>query len=270
MRGSDRYAMGDFSAGAVSATGEYVSQNSKRLAGAGGSAAGMIAGAAIAGPIGLVAGAMLGGAAVKSVVPEKKKLEVVSDSSRVPRDNYHPLAANSPAADLLSQGGSTGCHSRRVAAPRATSAEATWIGDVAAASQPAVMVQAHVVNRNSSSAGTPYNHYSQGYAEMHIHDEERAVYFPPQDSFTQAVPNPEGRARCANASNSHSSEARQVNQPRPNVVYASAPNSARRQSEPRPTGRPTPGSNDTSRRNNPHQGEPAGGEAYRFGKFSFY
>ena len=78
VRGDDEYQIGDLTAGSAKAAGHYVSQNRVRLAGAGGSAAGMIAGAALLGPVGFVAGSMLGSSAAQSSVralsgdPKKK------------------------------------------------------------------------------------------------------------------------------------------------------------------------------------------------------
>jgi len=75
---TDKYQFGDFSRGVVSSlssssvtgaastAGSYASENRVRLAGATGSAAGMVAGAALLGPVGLVAGSVLGGSAARS------------------------------------------------------------------------------------------------------------------------------------------------------------------------------------------------------------
>lgn len=66
MRGDDSYHVGDFTAGTAKKVGAYTSENRCRLAGVGGSVAGMAAGAALLGPVGFVAGSMLGGSAAKS------------------------------------------------------------------------------------------------------------------------------------------------------------------------------------------------------------
>jgi hypothetical protein len=64
MRGGDgSYQLGDLSAGAANSVGHYAGQNKQRLGSAGGSSLGMAAGALALGPIGLVAGCVLGGMA---------------------------------------------------------------------------------------------------------------------------------------------------------------------------------------------------------------
>lgn len=79
MRGDDSYQVGDFTSGSAKAAGLYASENRCRLAGAGGSAIGMAAGAALLGPVGFIAGSMIGGSAAKSSMaavtgdPEKDK-----------------------------------------------------------------------------------------------------------------------------------------------------------------------------------------------------
>jgi hypothetical protein len=66
MRGDDNYQVGDLTAGTTKAVSNYASTNRVRLGGAGGSSIGMIAGLALAGPIGLVAGSLIGGSAGKA------------------------------------------------------------------------------------------------------------------------------------------------------------------------------------------------------------
>mmetsp|Transcript_13675 Transcript_13675/g.26170 ORF Transcript_13675/g.26170 Transcript_13675/m.26170 type:complete len:2110 (+) Transcript_13675:171-6500(+) len=68
MRGSDKYAVGDFATGATSAAAQYTSKNRERLGGAAGCGTAMMVGAALAGPVGLVTGAVVGGMAGKKVV----------------------------------------------------------------------------------------------------------------------------------------------------------------------------------------------------------
>mmetsp|Transcript_32787 Transcript_32787/g.60053 ORF Transcript_32787/g.60053 Transcript_32787/m.60053 type:complete len:462 (+) Transcript_32787:2062-3447(+) len=65
-RGDDAYQVGDFTSGTVKGLGNYTSENKCRLAGAGGSALGMGLGSALLGPVGFVAGSMIGGSAAKS------------------------------------------------------------------------------------------------------------------------------------------------------------------------------------------------------------
>ncbi|CAB9496737.1 expressed unknown protein [Seminavis robusta] len=57
---SESYSVGDFTVGASKGAVKYASQNKSRLGAAGGSGAGMIIGAAVAGPLGLVAGSIIG------------------------------------------------------------------------------------------------------------------------------------------------------------------------------------------------------------------
>ena len=68
MRGGDSYELGDLAVGTATAAGEYASDNRERLASVGGSAMGMVAGAALLGPVGILAGGLLGGSAGKSTV----------------------------------------------------------------------------------------------------------------------------------------------------------------------------------------------------------
>jgi hypothetical protein len=71
MRGDsngDSYVPGDFTAGAVSGLCEYAGENKKKLSVAGGSGTGAMIGLAVAGPLGFVAGSMLGGKAVNSAL----------------------------------------------------------------------------------------------------------------------------------------------------------------------------------------------------------
>ena len=71
---SDGYHFGDFSAGASKSVSSYASQNKSRLGSAGGSGAGMLLGCAVAGPIGLVAGSLIGSRAGRNVFQEGKKV----------------------------------------------------------------------------------------------------------------------------------------------------------------------------------------------------
>jgi len=86
MRGDSEYMVGDATAGAVNATGNYAVENRCRLAGAGGSAYGMMAGAALLGPVGFVAGSLIGGAAAKTGMtaltgdPKKGKQRIEAQS----------------------------------------------------------------------------------------------------------------------------------------------------------------------------------------------
>ena len=92
MRGGDSYQFGYLAVGTAKAAGEYASDNRERLASVGGSAMGMVAGAALLGPIGLVAGGVLGGSAGKSTVravggdPKKDRMLALEEES-------HPSAS---------------------------------------------------------------------------------------------------------------------------------------------------------------------------------
>jgi len=67
-RGDDQYQIGDFSTHTASAASSYASDNRVRLSTAAGSGVGMAVGLAVAGPLGLVAGSVLGGQAAKRLV----------------------------------------------------------------------------------------------------------------------------------------------------------------------------------------------------------
>ena len=68
MRGDDQYQFGDVTAAATSSTVQYSANNRVRLSSALGSGMGMATGLAVAGPIGLVGGAVLGAKAAGDVV----------------------------------------------------------------------------------------------------------------------------------------------------------------------------------------------------------
>ena len=68
MRGDDQYQFGDVTAAATSSTVQYAANNRVRLSSALGSGMGMAAGLAVAGPVGLVGGAVLGAKAAGGVV----------------------------------------------------------------------------------------------------------------------------------------------------------------------------------------------------------
>jgi len=107
MRGDDSYQVGDVTSSTVKAAGKYASENKCRLAGAGGSAIGMGVGAALLGPVGFVAGSMIGGSAAKSSVAaiagEDPKKDY-QNSSTSPRRNEtkQQVPSNRQHPDLLS------------------------------------------------------------------------------------------------------------------------------------------------------------------------
>jgi len=90
---SDKYQFGDFSRGLLKAvqtatpqgvakgTTEYASENRVRLSAATGSSVGMVAGLALAGPVGLVAGALIGSTAAGKVAEATITEEANADSS---------------------------------------------------------------------------------------------------------------------------------------------------------------------------------------------
>ncbi|KAL9180858.1 hypothetical protein ACHAXT_011311 [Thalassiosira profunda] len=108
MRGDDNYRVGDFTSGTARAAGSYASDNRCRLAGAGGSAMGMVAGAALLGPVGFVAGSLVGGSAAKSSMaaltgdPKKKKPALEEHRHSANDANAMQYQSNSQAPDLLS------------------------------------------------------------------------------------------------------------------------------------------------------------------------
>eukprot|EP00980_Cylindrotheca_fusiformis_P007445 scaffold1537_cov108-Cylindrotheca_fusiformis.AAC.4 len=112
-RGSDRYRVGDFTSGTASAAGSYASENRERLAGAGGSAFGMVAGAALLGPVGFVAGSFLGSSAAQSSVRavsgnSKGNKKAIADST--PQSSASTIQEDAPQGqipDLLSANDST-------------------------------------------------------------------------------------------------------------------------------------------------------------------
>ena len=294
MRGSDKYAFGDFSAGVVGAAGEYVSTNSKRLAGAGGSAAGMAAGFAVAGPIGLVAGSFLGGSAAKSVMPEQKKTPAESNdgdgSART--DASYPLVAQDHARDLLNQMDYPE-YNRRRTTPQDTAAQATWIGDVAASSQPAVMVQAHVLDPIGAHTGSSHTLDSTANSQSSLHVGTRAAVVPSQPTYAEAYAEPaqDSFIPTGQAYNTQSSSQRNyagigaqvsqslISQSQPQFAYASTSNQATPAATRQMAGRPqyestsarraVPNASVTSGMTNQHQGQqPGNGEGYRFGKFT--
>ena len=90
MRGGDSYELGDLAVGTATAAGEYASDNRERLASVGGSAMGMVAGAALLGPVGILAGGLLGGSAgkssVKALTEDHQKALETSQQSASPQD----------------------------------------------------------------------------------------------------------------------------------------------------------------------------------------
>lgn len=131
--------VGDFTAGTASAAGEYASQNRVRLAGAGGSALGMVAGLAVAGPIGLVAGSFLGSSAA-----QKSMRSVAGDPSA-------NLDETKPAASPSNQKNKTDNQTISHVVPFEADIQAEWVGDIAASDRRAVMVQAQVVSGGATS-----------------------------------------------------------------------------------------------------------------------
>jgi hypothetical protein len=69
---SSEHHAGDFIVGASKSVSEYTSSNKSRLGGAAGSTLGMVAGAVLLGPVGLVAGSIAGGVALSNALKDKK------------------------------------------------------------------------------------------------------------------------------------------------------------------------------------------------------
>jgi hypothetical protein len=151
MRGDDKYQVGDVTVSTAKAAGEYTSKNRVRLAGAGGSSVGMIAGTVLLGPIGFVAGAFLGSSAGQRAMaaatgdPNKQELKDNGESRRsVTSTNksgtQHHVSSTQPV-DLLS----SSSHMRPTLAP-AANVEAEFVGIVASSDHRVVMVQAQLVD----------------------------------------------------------------------------------------------------------------------------
>lgn len=106
IRGDSSYQVGDFTSGTAKAAGSYASENRCRLAGAGGSALGMVAGAALLGPVGFVAGSLAGGAAAKSsmaaLTGDPKKQHPSSEETQRQTSPSNNSQSTSQAPDLLS------------------------------------------------------------------------------------------------------------------------------------------------------------------------
>lgn len=173
MRGDDKYIVGDFSAGSTRAVGDYTTKNRVRLAGAGGSAIGMAAGAVLLGPIGLVAGSFLGASAGQSSMravagdpaSNEKKLQDASASNSGSRGSNvsGPTGTETQIPALLSPSDVSGNSTPQPHGPfidnqavdaaslNASSVEAEWIGDVAIVDHRIVMVQAQVLDRAQPS-----------------------------------------------------------------------------------------------------------------------
>ena len=121
MRGDDQYELGDVTAGAASAAMQYTSENRVRLSSAVGSGMGMAAGFAIAGPVGMIGGALLGSRAAGEVVaqttgdPKKDKSRpMLNDSShRAPGNDRKPVKHGSSRVSAPPENMFTGATSRR-------------------------------------------------------------------------------------------------------------------------------------------------------------
>ena len=108
MRGDKQYAVGDFTAGTSKAVGQYASENKERLGGAGGASIGMLAGAALLGPIGLVAGSLLGSSVGQASMRIGKRGQDKSESAGTENTRSAPEARGSRLSqekpyDLLSE-----------------------------------------------------------------------------------------------------------------------------------------------------------------------
>jgi hypothetical protein len=178
MRGGNAYQFGDFTAGTANAAGDYASENRGRLAGVGGSAAGMIAGTALLGPIGFVAGSFLGSSAAQSSMralsgDSKSGQRAGGDSIMQGNESQNQapdlLSPNdngsNPSPPTLSNPSGITPH------VQAMNAEARLIGEIATSDHRAVMVQARVVD-------DPLNSNSLRYGNR-----------PADEGHAQAMPN---------------------------------------------------------------------------------
>jgi len=171
MRGDDTYQVGDFISGSAKAVEDYTCENRVRLAGAGGSAAGMIAGAALLGPVGFVAGSLLGSSAAQSSAraisgDPKKEVKDTEDSqySTCTNNTPHQLPDLLSPTDPFEQDTTTNLrsdtcdgNSDSFLTAQAIPTEAELIGEVATADHRAVMVQAQLADPFSSSIPRPAN-----------------------------------------------------------------------------------------------------------------
>jgi len=184
MRGDTTYQVGDVTASATLAAGEYTSENRVRLAGAGGGTLGMIAGATLLGPVGFIAGSFLGASAAKSTMtaatgdPKKEKLEDSRKSQRsvtsINNDGTPHHVLSTQPVDLLSSSNQfmPSYHNNQVPnvlnnpstittlAP-AANAEAELVGTVATSDYRVVMVRAQVVDPLSDLLVEPTYHHTQ-------------------------------------------------------------------------------------------------------------
>lgn len=170
-----------------------------RLAGAGGSAAGMIAGAALLGPVRFVAGSFLGSSAaqssVRSIVGDHGENEEIKtmESSTGGSNTVH---------QLLDIWGNQASESRDrdsptpPAAPVAMNVEARMVGGVAMSEQRVVMAQAQVVDFLSSEPKTALIPWHAIGATLR--DTQATV--PPVTADVTAHAIPRGRPTNGNAS----------------------------------------------------------------------
>jgi hypothetical protein len=80
---SNEHHAGDFLVGASRSVSDYASANKSRLGGAAGSTIGMVAGAALLGPVGLVAGSIAGGVALSNALKDKKRTNDDDESNTI-------------------------------------------------------------------------------------------------------------------------------------------------------------------------------------------
>lgn len=166
MRGDDSYLVGDVTVGTARAAGTYASENRVRLSGAAGSAAGMVAGAALLGPVGFVAGAMLGGSAAQSSMravagdPKEKNKSSENCSSHLYQQNHQAIDLlsgdrnNQSQPNNITNENSSNMNNATATSnliPIHTSANAELLGEVASADHQVAMVQAQIIESSSSN-----------------------------------------------------------------------------------------------------------------------
>jgi hypothetical protein len=130
---SQSYQVGDFSRGASTSTGKYAVDNKERLGAAGGSSIGMMVGAVALGPIGLIAGGIIGAKAASKAFSDKKE-EPSTDEGSPPQSANIKDGRDS---DLLGLGGAS-MSEHAVPVPHAGST----IDPFAPAAQPLTPLQA--------------------------------------------------------------------------------------------------------------------------------
>lgn len=246
MRGGENYEFGDFTAGTVNAAGSYASENRVRLAGATGASVGMIAGAALLGPVGFVAGSFLGSSAAQSSMravtgdpKEKGKQTAETAASRA--------SSNVPDNSVM----------QALSPPVPTSVNAELVGEVASANHRAVMVQAQVVEPL-----VPAQAINQNISNP-LQSQQAMVFDPLSPAIdTNVVPSASAVSRNLSGMTNHESAALNVPGERTSVSIAQPDMSSRAVNQAQQQYTPNPIRNQTNQTSQPASEQQ---EGYRFG-----